>query len=174
MAVGLKFTTSPRRLPAQRLSSQATGSKVVPISLTQPIPLHQSTAQGSVKRLPNNRALPLWLRSLMGAQKSLSILTWGLATAVLSVYGQTVYSQQLWSQEYRKLETLQRDERQLTAASELLKNQIAQQAEGSRTGLVPANPANTLFLQPAPQRPAPVAAPAPVVANPASSAPIGY
>lgn len=174
MAVGLKFTTSPRRLSAQRLNSQPTGSKVVPIHPAQPRPLQHATVSASVKRLPNPRALPLWLRSLMGAQRSLSIITWGLATAVLSVYGQTVYSQQMWSQEYRKLEALQRDERQLTAASELLKNQIAQQAESSRTGLVPANPANTLFLQPAPQRPAPAIAPVPVLPNPEPPAPVGY
>lgn len=192
MAVGLKSRIPPRRLPPSQSSqisrvnqtaiypSGASGAKVTPITKLQPIatPRRPPTAQiasAQVKRLPNNRQLPLWLRSLIGAQRSLSILTGALSIAVLSVYGQTVYSQQLWSQEYRKLENLQRHERQLTAASEVLKNQIAQQAETSRAGLVPSNPANTIFLQPAPQRPAPAPMPpAPVESQPTSFSPVGY
>jgi type IV secretory pathway TrbD component len=194
MAVGLKSRIPPRRLPPSQTSqisrvSQAALSsrggtsseaKVTSISKLQPTvtPRRLPTTQvvsSQVKRLPNHRQLPFWLRSLIGAQRSLSILTGTLAIAVLSVYGQTVYSQQLWSQEYRKLENLQRNERQLTAASEVLKNQIAQQAETSRAGLVPSNPDNTIFLQPAPQRPAPAPMPlAPEAAQPAPFSPIGY
>lgn len=184
MAVGLKSRIPPRRLPPSQLSQTSqisrtaihpSGTQVTPITKLQPTVAPRRVQAANVKRLPNNRQLPLWLRSLIGVQRSLSILTGTLSIAVLSVYGQTVYSQQLWSQEYRKLENLQRNERQLTAASEVLKNQIAQQAETSRAGLVPSNPANTIFLQPAPQRPAPVATPiAPEDAKPTTFSPLGY
>jgi hypothetical protein len=184
MAVSLKSTIPLRRLPPSQISqiSQISrtvtypgGTKVTPITKLQPTTAPRRVQSANVKRLPNNRQLPLWLRSLIGAQRSLSILTGTLSIAVLSVYGQTVYSQQLWSQEYRKLENLQRNERQLTAASEVLKNQIAQQAETTRAGLVPSNPANTIFLQPAPQRPAPAPMPiAPEAAKPTTFSPLGY
>lgn len=178
MAVGLKSRIPPRRLPPSRTSQAVvypSGTKVTPITQLQPSTPPLRIASANVRRLPNHRQLPLWLRSLIGVQRSLSILTGTLSIAVLSVYGQTVYSQQLWSQEYRKLENLQRNERQLTTASEVLKNQIAQQAETSRAGLVPSNPANTIFLQPAPERPAPVAMPIPPEATkPATFSPVGY
>ena len=182
MAVGLKSRIPPRRLPPSQVSQTSqisrtaiypSGTKVTPITKLQPTVDPRRVQSANVKRLPNHRQLPLWLRSLIGAQRTLSILTGTLSIAVLSVYGQTVYSQQLWSQEYRKLENLQRNERQLTAASEVLKNQIAQQAETSRAGLVPSNPANTIFLQPAPQRPAPVATPI-APAKPTTFSPLGY
>jgi hypothetical protein len=76
-----------------------------------------------------------------------------LVATMLSVYSWTVYSQKMWSQAYRKLEILQRHERQLTTTSEVLKNKIALQAEQPVTNLVPPNPAVAIFLQPAPQRP---------------------
>lgn len=184
MAVGLKSRIPPRRLPPSQINqtsqisqitSFSSGAKVTPITKLQPTVAPRRLPAPNIKRLPNNRQLPLWLRSLIGAQRSLSIFTGALSLAVLSVYGQTVYSQQLWSQEYRKLENLQRHERQLTAASEVLKNQIAQQAETSRAGLVPSNPANTIFLQPAPQRPAPAPMPpAPAASKSASFSPVGY
>ncbi|MBD2741151.1 hypothetical protein [Coleofasciculus sp. FACHB-1120] len=105
---------------------------------------------------------PAWLRSLMTLQRTSNLLCFFLIASTLGAYAWTVYTQQMWSQEYRKLETLQRHERQMTAANEALKNQLAQEAELPGTGLVAPNPANTIFLPPAPQRqslPKPVAAP---------------
>jgi hypothetical protein len=40
----------------------------------------------------------------------------------------------------------------MTAANEVLKDKLAQEAERPGTGLVSPNPANTIFLAPAPQR----------------------
>ncbi len=93
---------------------------------------------------------PIWLRTLLLLQYSSSVLTACLIAAILTVYALTVYAPQRWSREYKKLMNLQRDERQLTAANESLKNQLAQQAERSDTGLVNSNPTNAIFLPPAP------------------------
>lgn len=88
-------------------------------------------------------------------------------------YGWTVYAQKLWSQEYRKLETLQRTERELIAANEAFKNHIARQAERSDSGLVVRGAENTIFLQPAPPRRAP-AQPAAQKSASAPKPPLGY
>jgi hypothetical protein len=65
-----------------------------------------------------------------------------LLGGALSLYGLTVYGEQRWSQDYQKLETLRLQEQQLSAASEVLKHQLATEAQ---------NPGNTIFLQPAPE-----------------------
>ena len=130
-----------------------------------------------IQILPESQTLPTWLKMAIGFQRRFSIGTLLLVSAVLAVYGSTVYSQQLWSQKYRQLENLRRQERQVTAASEVLKNQLANQAEQPDNGLVSPNPQNNLFLEPSPVRSPdadvqsnPQPAPSPTL----SSSPIGY
>ncbi|MBE9189049.1 hypothetical protein IQ230_01430 [Gloeocapsopsis crepidinum LEGE 06123] len=111
------------------------------------------TRNYSVPILPSARK-PLWLLRLSLLQRSSNVLIFCLIAVVLGLYSGTVYSQRAWNQAYRQLENLQRQERQLTTASEVLKNKIAQQAEQPETGLSPADPTQAIFLKPAPQRPA--------------------
>lgn len=96
---------------------------------------------------------PLWLVLLIKLQQGSSIVTLLLMIAILSVYGWTVYLQQRWGQQYDKLETLKKRERQLTSANEVLKNQMAEQAEKPTAGLLLPDPSNAIFLTPAPPRP---------------------
>ncbi|GET40838.1 hypothetical protein [Microseira wollei] len=107
----------------------------------------------TAKLVPQSESMPVWLTWLIRWQRRSSVVTFFLVSATLAVYGGTVYTQQLWNREYRQLETLQLQQRQLTAASEVLKNQLADQAEQQDTGLVPATPNNNLFLQPAQEQP---------------------
>ncbi len=109
-----------------------------PTPHTQPIPRAKSTI--------TTPTAPFWLRALLVIQRGSSILTFCLATAVLMVYGSTVYIQQAWSEEFRQLEQLQREKRELTTADELMKNQLAQRAAAPENGLVAPSPANTIFL----------------------------
>lgn len=169
MSVGLKTTQSvpgAQRLPygengfaapshqskrsrgaaqPQATSRSATSATVVPFR-------RNAT---TVQPLPNLQRIPDWLQSLTKFQKLSAIAAFSLTATVLAVYGQTVYSQQLWNQEYQKLGTLQRHERQLTTANEGLKHQLALQAERPGTNLVLPSPANTIFMQPAPPRAVP-------------------
>ncbi|MDP8934235.1 MAG: hypothetical protein M3N42_08835, partial [Cyanobacteriota bacterium] len=69
-----------------------------------------------------------------------------------------VYGEQRWSQDYQKLETLRLQEQQLSAASEVLKHQLAKEAQNPETGLTPQNPGDTIFLQPAPEIRSPLVA----------------
>ncbi len=124
--------------------------------------------------LRDKQAAPPWLRTLVRAQRSSSVITFLLFALTLTVYAWTVYNQQRWAQDYHKLENLQRQERQMTAANEVLKNQLAQQAENPSTGLVAPSPENTIFMSPAPQRPLTTASPQHAVPQPSPKAPLGY
>jgi hypothetical protein len=105
------------------------------------------------------------------AQQSSTLITFCLSVGALAVYSWTVYSQQLWGREYQRLETLQRNERQLVTASESLKNQLAGQAATSESGLILPSSENTIFLQTAPAR---QINPIPVTTPSASPKPLGY
>lgn len=155
--------TRPRA--PRREQWQQTPARLTSLRATKPSPV--------VRKLPQAKPLPGWLKLLIAAQRSSSVLTLCLVGSVLAVYGWTVYSQQLWSTNYQRLETLQRNERQLTAANEVLKNQIAQQAESPNSGLVIPRPDQTIFLQPAPLRD-PVAAPASPAPDLQPVRPLGY
>jgi hypothetical protein len=91
---------------------------------------------------------------LVKVQRFSSVPTLLLIIGLLIVYGWTVYTQQRWGKAYSHLEALQKQERQLTATNEVLKNQMAKQAEAPDVGLVLPDPGNTIYLTPAPQRPA--------------------
>lgn len=125
-----------------------------------------SSQQGQVIAFPNQKndhkvsqistasqPLPTWLRSLLWIQHSSAVVTFGLIGTTLLVYAVTVYSQQIWSREYRQLEDLQRQERNLVATHESLKNQLAVEAQDEQVGLVSPHPNNTIFLSPSPNPP---------------------
>lgn len=163
-----------RRRPSQAV---ATGREDSRTRFAQQAQATQETHRQTAKILPQSESLPVWLERLLKLQRRSCVVTFLLAGATLAVYGGTVYTQQLWNREYRQLETLQLQERQLTAASEVFKNQLADQAEQQDTGLVPATPNNNLFLE-APQREkassTSAIAPKPTPSSQISPTPLGY
>ncbi|MEM8779547.1 MAG: hypothetical protein AAGF26_11880 [Cyanobacteria bacterium P01_G01_bin.49] len=109
-----------------------------------------TTNRTKVTRLPKrSRQLPLALQFLLLVQKSSTTLTCGLVAITLAVYGWTVYAPTLWSREFSKLKTLQRDERQLVSTNETIKHKMAQKAEQPGSGLTQPNPNQSLFVPPA-------------------------
>jgi hypothetical protein len=116
---------------------------------------------------------PLWLVGLLWLQQTSSIITLLLVIGILSTYGWTVYIQHRWGQQYEKLETLKQRERQLISANEVLKNQMADQAEKPTAGLLLPDPSNAIFLTPAPQRPELKPTPIPA-AKSSPTKPLGY
>lgn len=165
---------SPKRAEMPSLAASTTTGKRARQHSEPQLTLIPSINNQNLKRLPSSQSAPLWFNLLVGLQRGSSVVTFLLIAAVLVVYGWTVYSQQLWSQEYRKLENLQRQERQLTAKNEILKNQLAQQAERPEAGLVPHTPKDTIFLEPAPQRPETALSPTVTELNLSSNVPLGY
>ncbi len=118
------------------------------------------------------QASPRWLVALLLLHRYSLLATLGLATCTFSVYGWSVYSQQTWANQYRQLEQLRRDERQLTSVNAALYGQLTQRAQEQPAGLVLQKPSKTLFLPPEPQRPWQT----PKAADPGSepSSPVGY
>ncbi len=98
--------------------------------------------------VPNSESLPLWLVRWQTFQRYSSIAAFLLVMVNLTVYGWTVYAQQIWSQNSRKLQDLQRQERQITTANEIIKNKMAKEAEKPTVGLVAPTPAQTVFVSP--------------------------
>jgi len=138
------------RLNGNRQLQNSSPATVNPGVIPLHVPRHQQGYAQTTPVMSTPQAPPLWLWRLCILQRNSSILTFFLVGAALIVYGGTVYYQELWSHAYRKLQTLQRHERQLTTTNEVIKNQMALQAERPGTGLVPQNPAAAIFLRPTP------------------------
>ena len=109
----------------------------------------------NVKRLPRTSGLPLplWLRVLMSTQKLSIAVTVLLTVSVFAIYGWTVYAQEQWNQQYKKLEQLKRQERQLTSAEGSFDNNLLRSVQNKPGDLVRERPEQSIFLQAAPLRP---------------------
>jgi len=116
---------------------------------------------------------PRWLTLMQWTQRGSSLVALMLGVGILVTYGWTVYIQQQWGREFDRLEAMKKQERQLVSANEVLKNQMAEQAEKPTAGLLLPDPSNAIFLTPAPQRPDLKANPTPAV-DPDSTRPLGY
>jgi hypothetical protein len=126
-----------------------------PFNPTNPVDLEpQIRAASVVTALPQPRPLPIWLKLLMKVQQGSTVMTLLLMGTVLAIYGWTVFTQQRWGHEYRRWGALQKHEQQLMATNEVLKNQMAQQAENPQAGFVAPDPSSMIFLAPAAPRPA--------------------
>ncbi|MEG4572538.1 hypothetical protein QUA56_07530 [Microcoleus sp. N3A4] len=172
MTAAIRSPDSPRSRAARKPAAGTANSKVTSIARarrakTGPVLPNYSAADEQdrarpsasvLKVLPARLQQPVWLRSLLQAQRLSSVAAVMLLGGALSLYGLTVYGEQRWSQEYQKLETLRLREQQLSAASEVLKHQLAKEAQNPETGLASQNPGDTIFLQPAPETRSPVAA----------------
>jgi hypothetical protein len=109
----------------------------------------------NVKRLPRTSGLPLplWLRVLMSTQKLSIAATVILTVSMFAIYGWTVYAQEQWNQQYKKLEQLKRQERQLTSAEGSFDNNLLRSVQNKPGDLVRERPEQSIFLQAAPLRP---------------------
>ena len=110
-----------------------------------------TTIKPGIKSAPTtswrSRPVPIWCLRLRFWQRRVGITTAILMGGMLVSYGSTVDFQQQWGEKFNKLENLQRQEWELTAANEMLKNQLAVEAEQAATELLPPNPAKAIILQ---------------------------
>ena len=110
----------------------------------------KSTLTTTNSYLQKPQKLPVNLQVLLLLQKSsFGIALLSMATS-LGLYIATVRIPPLWSQEYRNLESLQQQERQLTAINETLKYQLARDAKQQNRNLSRQQPQDAIFLTPAP------------------------
>ncbi|MBD2386655.1 hypothetical protein [Cylindrospermum sp. FACHB-282] len=146
------LTPKRQRRPSKNLAVPRTNGAQMPISVKElgKQQVSNINAQSNV-HLPimsSSRSAPVWLLRLSILNRYSSSVAFLLVVATLVVYGWTVYSQELWSQAYRKLQNLQRHERQLTTTNATLTNKMAEEAERATAGLVSPTPAGTIFLPP--------------------------
>ncbi|MCZ2202414.1 hypothetical protein [Cylindrospermopsis raciborskii] len=85
-----------------------------------------------------------WIIRLNNIHHYSSMTAFLFVVVMLAIYGGTVYCQQIWSHSYRKLESLQRQERQLTAANATMISKMAREAEAMGLGL--SAPGKMVFL----------------------------
>ncbi|MBD1910853.1 MULTISPECIES: hypothetical protein [unclassified Leptolyngbya] len=163
----LQAINSSRPMPLAPRSTQPSSLAVRPSAadLRLAPPGRRQNSAPTVQSLPVSRSMPAGLRTLMLAQQVATPLTFLVIAVTAVFYGWTVYTQQLWSQQYHRLEALQRQERQLMAADEVLKNDLAQQALNPNSGLITSDLNTTVFLD----APPPVSSEA--IAPTAASAP---
>lgn len=112
-------------------------------------PLAKSVNRITANNITAVPKLPVKLQVLLLLQRgSFGVALISMAASV-GFYISTVKIPQVWSQEYKNLETLQRQERQLTAINETLKYQLAKQAgqQYQQSALVTSE--NALFITPA-------------------------
>jgi len=133
----------PSRYSPQRSSRRR--NRVTLLGATSPTAVNPDV----VTSLPRTQPPPAWLKLLLNTQRVSSVAVFGLVVVTLAIYGWTVYVQQRWGQEYRRFESLKKEERQLISGNEALKNDIAQQAGLPTSGLTVPDPNHTIFLRPA-------------------------
>ncbi len=120
------------------------------VSNTQILSKSQTKSRNNSRKLPSRfpkpRQFPVYLKILLFLQKgSLGVAGFSIVTGIV-LYLSTVSLPQQWSREYRNLETLQRQERQLTTIGESLKYKLSQQAQQDKMSPITSN--NTVFLKP--------------------------
>ena len=144
------MTASRARNPEPQRSTQPLDRQSKRLSTSR-----QTAINKNVKRLPrtNSFPLPLWLRVLMVTQKLSIAMTVMLTISVFAIYGWTVYAQEQWNQQYKKLEQLKRQERQLTTAEGVFDNDMLRSVQKKPGELVRERPEQSIFLQAAPLRP---------------------
>jgi hypothetical protein len=154
-------------ISSKNLAASSTNKLVMPKSLKelgrQQVPNLNEQSNGTQKTsgvdflrlptMPNSGAAPLWLLRLYTFHRYSTVLAFLLVASTLAVYGWTVYSQELWSKSYRRLQNLQRHERLLTTTNATLTNKMAKEAEQPTAGLVLPTPQGMIFLPPASHSP---------------------
>jgi len=87
-----------------------------------------------------NKNKPFWLKSMMVMENASSLLCYVSVAIALVMYGMTVYAPKQWTEKYHQLQDLQKQERQFSFTDEIIKNQLAESASESGSGLVNPDP----------------------------------
>lgn len=163
------FTTWQRQVPSPQTKAQKqlwleTPPRVPPVPKASKKPVNPTFAPPT----------PWWLRSIFFFKYSSGFAVVGLIMAVLATYGGIVSAQRQWTKEFQQLEALRQTERQLVAANEVIKNQMAKQSTGNKE-LVKVDPSSRVYIpEPEPVVLATVKPPTPTPSQSPKVIPLGY
>ncbi|MCY7367479.1 MAG: hypothetical protein LH474_04930 [Chamaesiphon sp.] len=164
--------TRGSRLPKQQ-AKKSLASKPAPSQSTTIGVNHLQNQR--VRQLPRHAPAPVWLKSLLAAQKVSMVLFGSVFGLSLIVYGYTMHTQTTWRTQQDQLRRSQNQERQQGVMNEKLKQDLAKRAEAEGSGLVAPEPQMAVFVQSAaprpPKLPTMAQAPKPI---PVSKIPSGY
>jgi hypothetical protein len=178
----------PNRLPNLNDSPTASRGSKLPKQqakkslASKPAPSPSTTVgvnhlhQQQVRQLPRHAPAPVWLQSLLAAQK-VSMVLFGSVFGLSSiVYGYTMHTQTSWRTQQEQLRRWQNQERQQGVMNEKLKQDLAKKAESKGSGLVAPKPQMSVFVHgasPRPPKPLPTTAQS-LKLTPVSKVPSGY
>ena len=94
----------------------------------------------SFKQKYSSQSIPLWLTILLLTKNVSFLICYVTVGLALTMYGMTVYAPQQWTQKYNQLQQLQKKERQFTFSDEMIKHQLALDANQANSGLVNPDP----------------------------------
>lgn len=137
-------------------SAMVHGAAVLPTvgrpSAAQSLAVQPMRARKSVVHLPKSTPYEPWVQRLMLGQKGLCVITLTLVGFALALYGQSVYQHRQWGHSFAHLERLQKLEQQGTAASETMKQSLAEEAELPESHMSSQMPDRAIEVETAPLR----------------------
>jgi hypothetical protein len=95
------------------------------------------------------------LKKLLRLEKFSAFIMLSLVTAALSVYASTVDTSKTWSKEYKTLQKLRNDDRNLITNNEVLKSNLVKQAQSPTSGLTDLHPSQSIYLPSVDNKPKP-------------------
>jgi hypothetical protein len=151
------------------LASKTAPSKSTTVGVNQ-------LQQPQVRQLHSHAPAPVWLKSLLTAQKASMVLFGSVFGLSSIVYGYTMHTQTTWRTQQEQLRRWQNQERQQGVMNEKLKQDLAKRAEAKESGLVAPKPQMAVFVSgasPRPPKPLPTTAQS-LNPTPGSKVPSGY
>lgn len=138
--------------PSMALQSTASPSAQKTSAVSPSVVIRPTRVQQAVMAMPKPAPYAPWVQWLMVGQKGICLLTLTLVGSALALYGQSVYQHRQWGQSYAQLERLQKLEQQGIAASEIMKQSLAEEAERPTSQMTSQMPDKAISLEMAPAR----------------------
>jgi hypothetical protein len=147
-----------------------------PSSPLKTVGINHLEQQHKVQQLHSHAPAPVWLKSLLTAQRISMILFASVFGLSSIVYGYTMHTHTTWRTQQDQLSRWNNQERHQGVMNEKLKQDLAKKAETKESGLVAPKPEMSVFVRGASPRqlkslPATAHTPTPI---PAAKIPSGY
>jgi len=169
------MTIVPQAVPVHRVQAQTLRSQIRP---AQPSPKRLRPKVISVAAqatpLPPSTDQARWMPFFIWMHRGVGVATVAMVLTALGFYGQSVYYQQQWGQNYRQLQRLKTLEHQGIAANEMMKKTLLDQATAPGAGMQMPLPGTAIAIPKISPRQQNVVEQPPLRPNLALETPSGY